>query len=77
MIIINDVVTGTVNAIMNPNKICIRYNLKVLNFHITVRALLFVVLGRTKFWPEKPRIIEVRLYNEYESYVQIIKDASY
>ena len=32
------------------NKICIRY---------TVRPLLSAVLGRTKFWSQKPRIIEV------------------
>ena len=27
----------------------------------TVRPLLYAVLGRTKFWSRKPRIIEVRI----------------
>ena len=35
------------------NKICIRYT-------NTVRPLLSAVLGRTKFWSQKPRINEVR-----------------
>ena len=35
-------------------------SLIIISITITVRPLLSAVLGRTKFWSQKPRIIEVR-----------------
>ena len=34
--------------------------ISLLYIHVTVRPLLSAVLGRTKFWSQKPRIIEFR-----------------
>ena len=40
---------------------CQKYSEKLVNHNVTVRPLfiLSAVLGRTKFWPQKPQIIDI------------------
>ena len=41
--------------------ICAYYDAYIRGYTVRPLLVLFAVLGRTKFWSQKPRIIEVRI----------------
>ena len=55
-----------IGGVTNFSGISTTYKSFDIKFYVnlyTVRPLLYAVVGRTKFWPKNPRIIEVSAYN--------------